>query len=115
MTDHREQIPPLRDADTFRRMRMIETVCSNRTFHYIPKTHVMEMQKRIENGDIIAITTDLEGIDVRHVGIVNACRPPGGFISSMLRARRARSFSPAPHSVAIFCRIARGQGSSSEG
>ena len=69
MTDRREQIPPLLDADAFRRMRMVEAVCSSRTFHYIPKTHAMEMEKRIENGDIIAITTDLEGIDVRHVGI----------------------------------------------
>jgi len=69
ITDRREQIPPLLDSDAFRRMRRIEAVCSNRTFHYIPKTHVMGMQKRIENGDIIAITTDLEGIDVRHVGM----------------------------------------------
>lgn len=76
MTDRREQIRPLREADAFRRMRRIETVCSNRTFHYIPKTHVMEIEKRIENGDIIAITTDVEGIDVRHVGM--AVRGPRG-------------------------------------
>ena len=76
MTDRREQIPPLRDADVFRRMRFVEAACSSRTFYYIPKTHVIEMQKQIENGDIIAITTDVEGIDVRHVGM--AVRGPRG-------------------------------------
>lgn len=69
LTDHREEHPPLRDAAAFRRMRIVEAACSRRTLHFIPKTDMKGMEQRIENGDIIAVTTDAAGIEVSHTGI----------------------------------------------
>lgn len=69
LTDHREEHPPLRSAAAFRRMRIVEAACSRRTLHYVPKADWPGMEKRIENGDIIAVATDADGIDVGHTGI----------------------------------------------
>lgn len=69
LTDHREDHPPLRAAAAFRRMRIVETACSRRTLHCVPKADLPGIEKRIENGDIIAVATDADGIDVSHTGI----------------------------------------------
>lgn len=76
LTDHREEHPPLRGAAAFRRMRVVEAACSRRTLHYVPKADLPEIEKRIENGDIIAVATAADGIDVSHTGI--AIRGPRG-------------------------------------
>jgi hypothetical protein len=68
LTDRRQEIPPLRDAAAFRRMRRVEAACSRRTLHQIPKSGLRDF-RRIENGDIVAIATDTDGIDVSHAGI----------------------------------------------
>jgi len=69
LTDHRDDHPPLRNTAAFRRMRIVEAACSRRTLHYVPKAELKKIEKRIEKGDIIAIATDEEGIDVIHAGL----------------------------------------------
>jgi len=69
LTDRRGEQPALDNAATFRRMRIVEAACSRRTLPYIPKRAFREAECRIEEGDIIAITTDGDGIDVSHTGI----------------------------------------------
>jgi hypothetical protein len=69
LTDHREDHPPLRAVAAFRRMRIVEAICSRRTLHCVPKTGLPGIEKRIKDGDIIAIVTDADGIDVSHTGI----------------------------------------------
>lgn len=69
LTDHPEKHPPLRAPDAFRQMRIVEAGCSRRVLHSLPKAGFPEIEKRIENGDILAVTTDADGIDVSHTGI----------------------------------------------
>jgi hypothetical protein len=69
LTDRREDHPGLKDPAAFRRMRIIEGVCSRRSLFYIPTAAVTGMEEKIEEGDLIAVTTAREGIDVSHVGI----------------------------------------------
>jgi hypothetical protein len=40
-----------------------------RQYYYIPKAEVNKIENKIENGDLIAITTNLNGLDISHVGI----------------------------------------------
>ena len=68
LTHHRNDHPPLQDETAFRKMREAETACSLRTFHFIPKDRWLCAEKKIEDGDVIAITSNREGIDVLHVG-----------------------------------------------
>ena len=69
LTDHRKDHPPLQATAAFRWMRIVEAACSRRKLHFIPKTDLRGIEKRIENGDIVAVTTDADGIDVSHTGI----------------------------------------------
>ncbi len=68
LTSHRNDYPPLQDDAVFRKMQRVESSCSHRTFHFIPKEGWREAEEKIEEGDILAITADKQGIDVSHVG-----------------------------------------------
>jgi len=46
-----------------------EEAINKRTMYHIPKDQVQKVASRIQNGDIIAITTDIDGMDVSHTGI----------------------------------------------
>lgn len=69
LTDRREDHPPLQDPAEFRRMRIIEGICSRRPLFYIPTADLGGIEKRIGAGAIIAITTAEKGLDVSHAGI----------------------------------------------
>jgi Protein of unknown function (DUF1460) len=69
LTDRREDHPGLKDPATFRRLRLIEGICSRRPHFYIPKADLIRTGDRVADGDVIAITTDEKGIDVSHAGL----------------------------------------------
>jgi hypothetical protein len=50
-------------------MRTIEKRVSGNTLYEIPKTQIAACEKEINSGDIIAIATDVKGLDISHVGI----------------------------------------------
>lgn len=47
-----------------------EKEISGREYYYIPKSKIKEIESKIENGDLIAFTSNIKGLDVNHVGIV---------------------------------------------
>ena len=46
-----------------------EKEINKRQYYYIPKEKVEKHESKIQNGDLIAITTNLKGLDIGHVGI----------------------------------------------
>ena len=46
-----------------------EEAINKREYFYIPKEKVAAIENNIHNGDLIAITTNLKGLDIGHVGI----------------------------------------------
>ena len=50
-------------------MKSIERTLSKRSQFFIPKKAVRRLEDRIRNGDLIAITTNIEGLDIQHVGL----------------------------------------------
>lgn len=46
-----------------------EKEINKRKYYYIPKENVEKIESKIQNGDLIAITTNLKGLDIGHVGI----------------------------------------------
>ena len=46
-----------------------EEAINKRKYFYIPKEKVKNIEGNIKNGDLIAITTNLKGLDIGHVGI----------------------------------------------
>ena len=74
MTTHPELYPSLRNAAHLRRMISVERAMSRRPLFFIPKKAVRESEGRIRDGDLIAITTTTEGLDVQHVGLAARVR-----------------------------------------
>jgi len=69
MTTHPELYPPLKNAANFRSMKSVEERISRRLLFFIPKKDLGRFEDRICDGDLIAITTNTEGLDVQHVGL----------------------------------------------
>ena len=51
------------------KMKEVEKTVSAYEMNYIPKGKIQELESLIRNGDIIAFTTDIEGLDVSHTGL----------------------------------------------
>jgi hypothetical protein len=68
MTTNPNLYSPLKDAVTLRRMKSVERMISKRPLFFIPKKALRRLEDRIRDGDLIAITTNREGLDVQHVG-----------------------------------------------
>ena len=68
MTAHTDLYPPLKNAVNFQRMKSIERTISRRSLFFIPKKALMGLENRIQEGDLLAITTNAEGLDILHVG-----------------------------------------------
>jgi hypothetical protein len=69
MTIHPDLYLSLKNAASFRRMKSVERMISKRSLFFIPKKALKRLEDRIRDGDIIAITSNTEGLDIQHVGI----------------------------------------------
>lgn len=58
------------DNDLTGRIAEIEAEISERPRFYIPKDKEKEMNEHLRDGDIVALTTSINGLDVSHMGIV---------------------------------------------
>ena len=68
MTQHTHLYKQLANPANVESMRMIEQQISAVEMHYIPKEQIEAMEHLIKDGDIIAFTTNIEGLDVSHTG-----------------------------------------------
>jgi len=78
MTTHRKAYEQLSNDEFYKKVGEIETEINKRKLYYIPKDEISKTENKIHNGDLIAITTNIEGLDVSHVGI--AIKMPDGKI-----------------------------------
>jgi hypothetical protein len=69
MTTNPDLYPPLKNGANLRRMKSVEKMISRRCLFFIPKKAVRRFEDRVHDGDLIAITTTAEGLDVQHVGL----------------------------------------------
>lgn len=69
MSTRPEAYLQLADSVILEQMKEVEKAVSAQQMNYIPKREIREVEMHIQNGDIIAFTTDIEGLDVSHTGI----------------------------------------------
>ncbi|HTP12810.1 MAG TPA: N-acetylmuramoyl-L-alanine amidase-like domain-containing protein [Bacteroidota bacterium] len=70
MSTHPQQYRQIRESeDVLKKIKELEEEISARRPYYIPKEHVAEISDKLQDGDILGITTDVEGIDTSHTGI----------------------------------------------
>jgi len=69
MSAHREAYPRLAGAQDFAAIVAMEKSLERRIRFAVSKERVALIEERIQSGDIIAITTNVPGLDVAHTGI----------------------------------------------
>ncbi|MGB5238235.1 MAG: N-acetylmuramoyl-L-alanine amidase-like domain-containing protein [Flavobacteriaceae bacterium] len=71
MTSHRKLYPSLQDNKSFEDVRITEERLSVSEFCYIPKSKISDVEARLADGDIIALATSIDGLDVTHTGFAH--------------------------------------------
>jgi hypothetical protein len=70
MSTHPEAYRQLRgDPGMVRKIQAVEAQINTRAMDYVPKAGVRAASARLATGDIVGITTSLEGLDCGHVGL----------------------------------------------
>jgi len=71
MTTHRASYKPLASNESeYTAIAAVESeLNARRSFYYIPKEDVVQIEKGIRTGDILGITTNVPGLDCSHTGI----------------------------------------------
>jgi hypothetical protein len=68
MTNHRELYSKLKDNETFSAIEKAQKKLNEYDFFYIPKNKVAKIESEIQDGDIIGITSAVDGLDFNHEG-----------------------------------------------
>lgn len=69
MSKHYTRYPVLaKDQKLLQKIKTIETEINKRTYYYIPKEKINSIAGKIQNGDVVLITTNIAGLDTSHLG-----------------------------------------------
>ena len=72
MSTHRDSYPRLASSDSlFSELVDVENTLASLDLFYIPQSQISEVYHLLEEGDIIALATDINGLDVVHTGFVH--------------------------------------------
>lgn len=78
MSNHRKAYKALAEHAVFAAFQRDEAALGRWTRHVIPKARITGVLPLIQPGDVLAFATDIDGLDVSHVGL--AVRQPSGAI-----------------------------------
>ena len=68
MTSNRELYPNLKDEATYLAIKEHQKQINEFDFYYIPKWKIEKIENQVQDGDIIAITSNVDGLDFNHEG-----------------------------------------------
>ncbi|MEL7342628.1 MAG: N-acetylmuramoyl-L-alanine amidase-like domain-containing protein, partial [Bacteroidota bacterium] len=68
MTEHADLYEYLEGEEMVEELAAVEERLSATGFHYLPKEELADLEDGIQDGDLIAITTSVNGLDISHVG-----------------------------------------------
>jgi len=78
MSKNKNFYKQLSNEKYIKEIKLTEKEINKRKYYYIPKEMISKVEGKIRTGDLIAITTSIEGLDIAHVGI--AIKMEGGRI-----------------------------------
>ena len=70
MSTHTKSYKQLADKTELEGILAAEETINSRTYYYVPTKNISMIYDRLQNGDIIATTTTIAGLDVTHTGYV---------------------------------------------
>lgn len=68
MTGHADLYPFLEGEEMIGELAEVEEQISATQMYYLPKAELASLESGIRNGDLVAITTTVNGLDIAHVG-----------------------------------------------
>ncbi|MFK7844189.1 MAG: N-acetylmuramoyl-L-alanine amidase-like domain-containing protein [Rhodothermales bacterium] len=93
MSSHRGSYAPLIDDSLYAGIIAVEEKLKTFQMYYIPQSDISTVYNQLAAGDIIALATDIGGLDVAHTGLVYK-HPEGG--AGLLHASTARGVVVSP-------------------
>jgi len=69
MSSHRDLYPHLKDDANYEKIQTSENYLNNESICFLPQDQIEANEHLIRSGDIIALTTSIEGLDITHTGI----------------------------------------------
>jgi hypothetical protein len=70
MSKHPDSYKQLKANPEFvKKIAKIEKEISSRSYFYIPKDKIKSVENKVQSGDVIGITTNIDGLDISHTGI----------------------------------------------
>ena len=69
MSTHRDLYPFLQDEENFEKIKTSENYLNHQSICILPRDQIEANENQIMNGDIIALTTSITGLDITHTGI----------------------------------------------
>lgn len=69
MSTHPTAYAALADTAALAAIRTTERDINARTYHYLPKAAIAAAEGQVADGDLIALTTSIGGLDIAHVGL----------------------------------------------
>ncbi|MFB3886599.1 MAG: N-acetylmuramoyl-L-alanine amidase-like domain-containing protein [Thermodesulfobacteriota bacterium] len=69
MTANPDFYPSLKNATNLRELKSAERAINKRSLCFIPKKILRRLEPLIQDGDLIAVTTAMRGLDVQHTGL----------------------------------------------
>jgi len=100
MTKHRELYPSLQDETPYSQLQEIEAQISALPRHVLPKEEIADWEGKIAPGDILAVATHEEGLDVTHAGI--AIRSTGHHLHLLHASSEAEKVIVSPETLATY-------------
>ena len=71
MSSHRELYPFLKDDANYEKIQASENYLNNQSICILPQDKIEASEHLIRSGDIIALTTSINGLDITHTGIAS--------------------------------------------
>lgn len=71
MSAHRDLYPFLKDKVNFEKIKASENFLNNEAICYLPQNQIELNEHLIQSGDIIALTTSINGLDITHTGLAS--------------------------------------------
>ena len=69
MSKNKNFYKQLSNEKYLKEIKLTEKEINKRKYYYIPKEMKIKVEEKIRTGDLIAITTNIDGLDIAHVGI----------------------------------------------
>ncbi len=69
MSTHRDLYPFLKNEDNYKKIQASEKFLNHKSLCILPQNQIEANEHLIRSGDIIALTTSINGLDITHTGI----------------------------------------------